>query len=136
MQNRFKSNKNMDMRSLRSIKKLEEIEAPPGLNKKRSSMKRQMSDFDQLLELIGTTPGMAKSPNASLNIPDLDFNKVVPERIYEKFADLGQYKMRRIEKGIDLGSLEVAKKGNFVRELKRKPPPVQEVIEENALDIK
>ena len=67
----------MDIRSMKSIKKLEEIEAL-SLKKKRSSMKRPMSDFDQLLELIGTTPGIAKSPNASLNIPDLDFNKVVP----------------------------------------------------------
>jgi len=74
-----------------------------------------MSDFDHLLELMGTTPGMSKFGSNSLNIPDLDFNKVVPEKIYEKFADLGQYKIRRIEKGIELGSLEVAKKGNFVR---------------------
>lgn len=96
MQNRFKSNKNIDMRSMRSIKRLEEGEAPPAHAKKKSSMRRQMSDFDQLLELIGTTPGMIKDSNTLLNIPDLDFNKVVPEKIYEKFADLGQYKMRRI----------------------------------------
>ena len=44
--------------------------------------------------------------------------------------------MRRVEKGIELGSLEVAKKGLHIREPKRRPPPIQEVIEENALDIK
>jgi hypothetical protein len=103
-----------DIGANRTFKKLEPQSGPP-LLKQRSSFRQQMTDFEQLLELIGTVPGAVKPHGQQLSIPEMDFTKIAPERIYERFADLGQYKIRRIEKGIDLGSLEVAKKGTNTR---------------------
>ena len=51
---------------------------------------------------------------------------MAPEKIYDRFSDLGEFGMRRIENGIKLGSLDVAKKNNInTREIKKKVAPVQ-----------
>jgi hypothetical protein len=44
--------------------------------------------------------------------------------------------MRRLEKRLNLGELELAGKNKVKKEGKRKATLVQEVIEDNALDIK
>lgn len=58
------------------------------------------------------------------------------DKIYDRFADLGEYRMRRLDKRLNLGELELASKNKLKKEGKRKVALVQEVVEENALDIK
>lgn len=123
-----------DIGTNKTIKRLEGVSS----NKLQEQPvpKRELSEFDQLLELIGSKPGRTQKASPLLEFPEVDFDEINPDRVYERFADLGEYGMRRANQGIKLGSLQVAKKNRKGKGEQRRVAPVQEVVEENALDIK
>ena len=63
------------VKNLKTLKRIDHNQIPSTM-KKSSTERRQMSDFDQLLQLIGNCPGVTKSSKDMLNIPEIDFNKV------------------------------------------------------------
>jgi hypothetical protein len=97
---------------------------------------KEVSELDRLLSLIGSKPGASHEQQKTIIIPDIDLSGIIPERIYERFGDLGDFGLRRVAKQNELGGLVVARKAGGRRDNKRKPAPIQEAIEEAALDIK
>lgn len=68
---------------------------------------------------------MQKQPKDALALPDIDFSKINSDKIYDRFADLGDFGMKRAEKGLKLGNFEVAKKHFKKNEPKKKGAAIQ-----------
>jgi hypothetical protein len=54
-----------------------------------------LSELDKLLSLIGSKPGAAQSKFNIAPIPSIDLQSIVPERVFERFADLGDFSLKR-----------------------------------------
>jgi hypothetical protein len=69
------------------------------ISSKKLKAKGEIAQLDNILKLINSNSDPQKNIDKyKLNIPDLDLKDIHIERLYERFNDLGDYKIKRSSK--------------------------------------
>lgn len=115
---------------------LKKEEAPKRRREISLSKKIQMKELNEILRLA-EDEGVAPTPRKNAWLPVINFEDFKVDRMFERYEDLGEYRIKRQEKENELNFFDIKQKQKMIKmEKAAEGGTPKELVEEAVLDIK